>query len=86
MQLATSAVEPVPSAPPSALQMTRSALNATPATPMPLLALAAIVPATWLPWSLSSAHWPTWIEPDRIGSRPCDLAQATVCPLRSGWV
>jgi hypothetical protein len=78
MQLATSAVLPVPSGPPSALQTTRSALNATPATPVALLALAAIVPATWVPWSLSSAHWPTWIVPDMIGSRPWDRAQATV--------
>ena len=63
MQLATSAVEPEPSGPPSALQIASGELNATPATPLPLLALPVIVPATCVPWPLSSAHVPSWIEP-----------------------
>jgi hypothetical protein len=72
MQLATSAIDPMPNSS-SALQTTRSALNATPAMPMPLLALAAMVPATWVPWSLSSAHW-------SLTTSSCDLAHATVWP------
>ena len=57
MQFATPAVEPEPSAL-SALQIARFELKATPATPTPLLALAAIVPATCVPWSLSSLQCP----------------------------
>jgi hypothetical protein len=84
MQLATSAVEPVPSGPPSALQIASGELNETPVTPMPLLALAVIVPATWVPCPLSSAQLPSWIVPERIGSSPCDLAQLASVPARSG--
>jgi hypothetical protein len=84
MQLATSAVEPVPSGPPSALQIVSGELNETPATPVPLLALAEIVPATWVPCPLSSAQLPSWIVPAKIGSRPCERAQLAVLPARSG--
>ena len=75
MQLATSDVEPCPSGPPSALQTASCELNATPATPLPLFVFAVIVPEVWLPWPLSSAQVPSWIEPPRIGSTPCDFAQ-----------
>src|SRR5215212_4893217 len=51
MQLATSASVPLPDSS-SALQTTRSELKAMPATPTPLLALAAIVPATCVPLSV----------------------------------
>ena len=50
MQLATPAVVPEPSAF-SARQIASWELKETPATPTPLLALAAIVPATCVPWS-----------------------------------
>ncbi len=83
MQLATSAVEPVPSGPPSALQIESGELKATPVTPTPLLALAEIVPATWVPWPLSSAQLPSWIEPEKIGSTPWERAQLATLPPRS---
>src|SRR3954468_6815767 len=86
MQLATSAVEPCPSGPPSALQIDSGELNATPATPLPLFALAVIVPATCVPWPLSSAQEPTWIEPERSGIGPCDFAQSTSLPVRVSCV
>jgi hypothetical protein len=44
--------ELVPPHLPSTRTGTTFALNATPATPMPLLATAATVPATWLPCQL----------------------------------
>src|SRR3712207_7044529 len=58
MQFATSEVAPVPSGPPSALQITSGELNATPDTPTPLLVFAEIVPATCVPWSgeIGRAH------------------------------
>ena len=75
---------PVPSGPPSALQIESGELNETPATPMPLFAFAEIVPATWVPWPLSSAHEPSWIVPAKIGRMPCDRAQLATLPVRSG--
>ena len=85
MQLATSEVEPWPSGPLSALQIASCELKATPVTPTPLLALAAIVPATCVPWPLSSAHEPSWMEPPMM-IRPCDWAQLTTLPERSSCV
>src|SRR4051812_12846409 len=86
MQLATSEVEPEPSGPPSALHMASCELNATPATPLPLLALAVIVPDTCVPWPLSSAQLPSWIEPLRTGIPEYDLAQFATLPARSSCV
>src|SRR5690349_4171528 len=78
MQLATSEVVPEPDGPESALQIASGELNATPATPMRLLAIAAIVPATWVPWPLSSGHVPAVMTP--AAARP----QLIVLPARSG--
>src|SRR3954453_13152182 len=86
MQLDTSAVEPEPSGPPSALQIASGELNATPVTPLPLLALAVIVPATCVPCPLSSEHDPTWIAPANRPSRPRDCAQLGTLPTRSSCV
>src|SRR3954462_5200265 len=86
MQLATSDVEPWPSGPPSALQTASGELKATPATPLPLFVLAVIVPEVCVPWPLSSAHEPVLIEPARIGSAPCEVAQSATLPTRSSWV
>ena len=83
MQFATPAVEPWPSGPKRALQCARRASNATPATPMPLLAIAAIVPDTWLPWSLSSVQPLAVDTVELISVVP---AQTTVRPARSGCV
>src|SRR3954468_5907594 len=58
MQLATSDVVPGPSGPLRALQIDSGELNATPVTPRPLFALPVIVPATCVPWPLSSRHAP----------------------------
>ena len=58
MQFATPAVVPEPSAL-SAWQIASCELKETPATPTPLLALAAIVPATCVPWSLWSVQEPS---------------------------
>src|SRR3954454_7954714 len=86
MQLATSAVEPWPSGPPSALQTASGELNATPATPRPLLVFAVIVPDVCVPWPLSAAQEPVLIEPARTGSGPCDVAQSATLPTRSSCV
>ena len=80
MQFATSAVVPWPSGPLSALQIDSGELNATPVTPRPLFAVAVIVPATWVPWPLSSRHEPEVIRP------ATDWPQSTVLPARSSWV
>ncbi len=58
MQLATPAVVPEPAAL-SAWQIASCELKETPATPTPLLALAAIVPATCVPWSFMSVQLPS---------------------------
>jgi len=68
--VSTSAVEPVPSSPPSALQIASGLRNETPATPTPLFAVAATVPATCVPWPLSSA------QPERIELPPSRLELA----------
>src|SRR3954463_676733 len=86
MQLATSAVEPWPSGPPSALQTASGELKATPATPRPLLVFAVIVPEVCVPWPLSSAHEPLLIEPESTGRSPCDVAQSATLPVRSSCV
>src|SRR3954470_7813841 len=86
MQLATSAVEPWPSGPPSALQTASGELKATPATPRPLLVFAVIVPEVCVPWPLSSAHEPLLIEPESTGRTPCDVAQSATLPTRSSCV
>src|SRR3954462_10596711 len=86
MQLATSDVEPEPSGPPSALHIASCELNATPATPLPLLALAVIVPDTCVPWPLSSEQLPSWIELLRIGIPEYDFAQLASLPTRSSCV
>src|SRR4051812_16485204 len=75
MQLATSEVEPEPAAS-SALQIVSGELNATPVTPRPLFAMAAIVPATCVPWPLSSRHEPARTRP------PVDWPQSAVLPTR----
>src|SRR3954453_19641655 len=80
MQLATSAVEPEPSGPPSARHIASGELNATPVTPLPLFAFPVIVPETCVPWLLSSAHWPTWIEPPSRPASPRDWAQLASLP------
>src|SRR5690349_18418252 len=88
MQLATPVVEPLPDDD-SALQDAICAGGATPATPMPLLVVAAIVPDTWVPCWLSSLHLLATI----VGSPPnrprnpklLTPAHATVLPARSGW-
>jgi len=92
MQLAMPATAPAPLRS-SALQIASGELNATPATPRPLFARAAAVPATWVPWPLSSAQRPATIvgsassgsvsSPSR--SIPNDLtpAQSTTLPARS---
>src|SRR3954466_1955293 len=85
MQLATSAVEPWPSGPPSALHTASGELKATPATPLPLLVFAVIVPEVCVPWPLSSAH-PLLMEPDSSGTTPCDVAQSATLPARSSCV
>src|SRR3954451_17052686 len=86
MQLATSAVEPEPSGPPSARHIASGELKATPATPLPLFALPVIVPETCVPWPLSSEQEPSWIEP--LSSTPAmrDCAQLASLPARSSWV
>src|SRR3954447_10321495 len=86
MQLATSEVEPWPSGPPSALHIASCELNATPATPLPLLALPVIVPDTCVPWPLSSAQVPSWIEPVSRNTPVYDLAQFATLPTRSSCV
>src|SRR3954454_10373609 len=86
MQLATSDVLPWPSGPPSARHIASGELNATPATPLPLFALPVIVPDTCVPWPLSSAHWPTWIDPPSSPPRPRDCAQFACLPVSSTWV
>src|SRR4051812_27053555 len=86
MQLATSDVEPEPSGPPSALHMASGELNATPVTPLPLLALPVTVPDTCVPWPLSSAQLPSCSEPARIGIELYDFAQFASLPTRSSWV
>src|SRR5437763_1835313 len=58
MHAATSATVPEPSDPPSALQMSSGEENAMPAMPTPLFAVAPMVPATCVPWPLSSAQDP----------------------------
>src|SRR3954466_4730750 len=80
MQLATSDVEPWPSGPPSALHIASGELNATPATPLPLLALPVIVPDTCVPWPLSSVQVPSWIEPVRRKTPVYDFAQFATLP------
>ena len=80
MQLDTSEVRPTPAPPRSALQITRLAFGSTPATPVPLFALAVIVPATCVPWRLSSVHSPLTTVP------PSASPHATVLPLSSGCV
>src|SRR3954447_14384760 len=75
MQLATSAVEPEPSGPPSARHIASCELNAPPGTPLPLLAFAVMVPDTCVPGPLASPHEPTWIEPLSRPPRPRDCAQ-----------
>ena len=86
MQLATSAVEPWPSGPPSALQIASGELNATPVTPLPLLAFAVIVPDDVRAVAVVVGAVPSWIVPARIGSRPCDFAQSATLPTRSSCV
>src|SRR6185437_4712832 len=89
MQLATPVVEPLPDEL-SALHSASRELNATPATPLPLFAIAATVPDTCEPWSLSSVHLPPTIvgSPPIRPAMPNDFtpAQFTVCPTRSSWV
>src|SRR3954469_10484020 len=80
MQLATSDVVPWPSGPLRALQIDSGELNATPVTPRPLFALPVIVPATCVPWPLSSRHAPLMTTP------PVDWPQSIVLPTRSSWV
>ncbi|MNY00133.1 hypothetical protein D3C86_1326160 [compost metagenome] len=53
MPWAIAEVEPEPSEP-STLMARILVLGATPTTPLPLLARAAMVPATWVPWPWSS--------------------------------
>src|SRR3954467_5067539 len=86
MQLATSDVDPWPSGPPSALHIASGELNATPATPLPLLALPVIVPDTCVPCPLSSAHEPSRLEPARMPPPPRDCAQLASLPVRSSCV
>src|SRR4051812_30839875 len=86
MQLATSEVLPCPSGPPSARHIASGELNATPATPLPLFALPVTVPDTWVPCPLSSAHEPSWMEPERMISAPRDCAQLASLPVRSSCV
>ena len=62
------------------MQIDSDALNATPATPVALFALAAIVPATWVPCMLSSTQAPLATVP------PNAAPQSTTLPLSSGWV
>src|SRR3954466_1641210 len=86
MQFATSDVEPEPSGPPSARHIASGELNATPVTPLPLLAFAVIVPDTCVPWPLSSAQLPSWIDPVRMNTPVYDFAQLASLPTRSSCV
>ena len=89
MQFATPEIAPLPEES-SALHIDSFELNATPATPLPLFAIAAIVPATCVPWSLSSAH----LSATTVGSPPITPrngneftpAQSAVWPTRSSWL
>src|SRR5262249_37088631 len=81
MQFATPDVLPEPTAL-SALHMPRLELNATPATPTPLLALAAIGPEPCVRWSLSSVHPPELTVPNRVDA----WLQSTSLPDRSSCV
>src|SRR3954454_21438135 len=82
MQFAISLVRPVPAAVASALHITIGELNATPATPWPLLVFAEIVPDTCEPWPLSSWQMPLMIATPLL----YDVAQPTALPARSGCV
>ena len=58
MALTAPLVEPLPLAPKNFNAMIL-VVHATPATPMPLFPTAPIVPATWVPWPLSSIGSPS---------------------------
>ncbi len=86
---ATSPAVPVAVHPASlhSLASTRTAMirasGATPAMPRPLFVLAAAMPATWVPWPLSS-----WADPvQRPGSPPVpmQLVLASTLSARSSW-
>ncbi len=68
----------------SALATTSCAPGATPATPIPLLVSAAMIPLTWVPWP-----WSSWALPwHNNGSSlaPMQFVLATTLPARSMWV
>ena len=65
------------------------ASGATPATPVPLLATAPMIPETWVPWE--STSWPTPSTPFQLPSpqgaawaQPTKVAPGTSLPARSG--
>src|SRR2546423_709395 len=74
MPAATSSVDPVASHPVTGshvcvrtLTSRMAASGATPAMPAPLLVVAAAIPATWVPWPLSS-----WPPSTHFDSSPAD--------------
>ena len=73
--------KPVLSAPRTVTGITDTPLGATPATPIPLLVVAAMMPAIMVPWPVES------IKPLDPSSAPfrMDVPFITL-PVRSGWV
>src|SRR5437588_1019863 len=69
---------------PTARATTRWASGAIEATPIPLLVMAAMMPATWVPWPLGSLVPP---GPQRAGLPfdPTQSAPSTTLPTRSSW-
>ena len=58
MALTAPLVEPLPLAPKN-FRAIIFVVHATPLVPMPLFPTAPIVPATWVPWPLSSVGFPS---------------------------
>src|SRR3954453_6088681 len=79
MHAATSELSPEPSAS-SALQTISGESNARPVIPRPLLASAAIVPATCVPWPWPSAHEPSVTEPRSADAQAPTLPARSSCP------
>ncbi len=57
-------------------------MSAMPAMPTPLFVFAAAMPATCVPWSLSSSEFPF----AQVPVLPTQFAPVRTRPLRSGWL
>ena len=84
MPAATAAYEPDP---PESSTLTGRILeaSATPAIPVPLFVFAAAIPATWVPWSLSSAEPPLEARAaEAVGAGQHASGQVGVARLHAG--